>query len=81
MRFQQRVSPHTLDAYGRDLRHLEAFCDGHNLPLWDALQPADIREHIAQRHRHAVGSRSLQRELSAIRGLFNFLIKQGETDR
>jgi integrase/recombinase XerC len=81
LRFQQRVSPHTLDAYARDLRHLEAFCDERNLHQWDALQPANIREHIAQRHRHAVGSRSLQRELSAIRGLFNFLIKEGETDR
>lgn len=80
LRFQQRLSPHTLAAYGRDLHRLETYCGTRNIAAWRDLQPRDLREHLAERHRQPVGSRSLQRELSAIRGLFAYLIKQGCMD-
>lgn len=80
MRFQQRLSPHTLDAYGRDLRQLEDYCATRKIAAWRELQPRDLRDHLAERHRRQVGSRSLQRELSAIRGFFAYLIKQGCTE-
>lgn len=80
MRFQQRLSPHTLEAYGRDLRQLEAYCAIRKITAWRELQPRDLRDHLAERHRRQVGSRSLQRELSSIRGFFAYLIKQGLTE-
>lgn len=80
LRFQQRVSPCTLDAYARDLRQLEGFCIEREIPTWKELQAADLRDHVAHRHRHGLGSRSLQRTLSALRGFFDFLIAQGDLD-
>ncbi len=81
LRFQRRASDHTLAAYGRDLGTLARFCESRQLALWQDLQPADLREHIADRHRDGLGSRSLQRTLSAIRGFFDHLVRQGEIQR
>jgi integrase/recombinase XerC len=81
LRFQQRVSPHTLDAYGRDLRRLEAFCDERRIAHWESLEAADLREYLARQHRRGLGSRSLQRALSAIRGFFDALIRRRELER
>ena len=79
LHFQQRVSPHTLDGYGRDLARLKVFCEARGVVTWSGLTIPILREHVAQRHREQIGSRSLQRSLSAIRGFFDFLIKRGET--
>ncbi|MGZ8248825.1 tyrosine recombinase XerC [Methylomagnum sp.] len=79
LRFQRRASPHTLDAYAHDLARLKEFCEQRGVEAWTDLAPAHIREHIARRHRDGMCSRSLQRELSAIRGLFDFLAKRRES--
>lgn len=71
---RQRVSTHTLGAYRRDLNQLVSYCDKFKLAGWEELREHHIRAHIASRHRAEMGSRSLQRELSAIRGFFNFLV-------
>jgi integrase/recombinase XerC len=76
LQIQQRASVHTLDAYRRDLRRLAAFCDSANLAAWELVREQHIRAHIAARHRQKISSRTLQRELSAMRGLFEFLIDE-----
>lgn len=78
LRHQRRASVHTLDAYARDLARLRGFCEQRDIASWDALTPAQVREHIALRHRGGIASRSIQRELSSIRGFFDFLVKQRE---
>ncbi|MCF7967658.1 MAG: tyrosine recombinase XerC [Methylococcaceae bacterium] len=80
LRFQRRVSAHTSDAYARDLQQLVDFCAERDISAWVALQSADLRDHVAHRHRNGLGSRSLQRALSAIRGFLDFLIRQGELE-
>ena len=80
LRFQQRVSRHTLDGYRRDIVRLQAFCEARGIASWTGLATSLLREHMAQRHRAGIGSRSLQRELSATRGFFDFLVRRGETD-
>jgi len=81
LRVQQRASPHTLTSYSRDLARLKEFCERREIGTWTDLTSGHIREHIVARHREQVGSRSLQRELSAIRGFFAFLIKRQESSR
>ncbi|MCK7579322.1 MAG: site-specific integrase [Chromatiales bacterium] len=77
LRIQKRVSTHTQEAYAHDLMRLGDFCDRHQLEGWGGLRPHHIRAHIAERHREGMGSRSLQRELSALRSFFEFLVKEG----
>lgn len=75
LNIQQRVSPHTLSAYRHDLEQLVLFCDDRSIDHWSALGTRELREHLAERHRTRLGSRSLQRALSAIRGFFDDLIR------
>ncbi len=74
---EKRASEHTLKSYRRDLQHLLDYCEKHDITQWSDLQQADIRQHIAARHRRGLSGSSLHRELSALRSFFNFLIKQG----
>lgn len=77
LRQERRLSPHTLDNYLRDLRHLSEFCDRQGIADWNALQAPQVRAYVAWRHRAGIGGSSLQRELSAIRSFFNYLLREG----
>ncbi|MDQ5939391.1 MAG: integrase/recombinase XerC [Pseudomonadota bacterium] len=72
---EQRVSVHTYKCYQRDLEHLMRFCSKNTLDRWEQVQTSDVRQHIATRHRNGLSSKSLQRELSAIRCFYRFLFK------
>lgn len=76
LRSQKRASPHTVKHYRRDLEQLRGYCDERQLGCWTELRQSDIRAHIAARHRQGLSSKSLQRELSAIRSFFNYLLKK-----
>lgn len=72
-----RASGHTVKSYQRDIRHLALYCTDKSIAQWADLNHTDIRAHIAGRHRKGLSSKSLQRELSAIRSFYNYLLKQG----
>ncbi len=74
---QRQLSSHTLDGYRQDLRHLHALCEQENLAL-NQVMPNHIRVLISQRHRQGLSSKSLQRLLSSVRGLFHFLAQRGQ---
>ena len=77
---EKRASAHTIKSYKRDLGHLSYYCVTKSIPDWTQLTQNDIRSHIASRHRQGLSSTSLQRELSAIRSFFNFLLKKSLAD-
>jgi integrase/recombinase XerC len=76
LRSQKRASPHTVKHYRRDLEQLYGYCDGRSYGAWTDVRQNDIRTHIAARHRSGLSSKSLQRELSAIRSFFDYLLKK-----
>jgi integrase/recombinase XerC len=80
LKVQQRLSPRTLIAYRRDLDQFLAFLTALETPSWSAVDARRIRAYLAERHRKGLGSRSLQRELSAIRQFFDALIRDGEVE-
>ncbi len=76
LHFEQRASKQTTSSYRRDLNRLVEFCDKNTIPNWAQLRQQQLRSHIGERHRNGLGSSSLQRELSATRSFYRFLIKQ-----
>ena len=72
------LSEHTRSAYQRDLDHLQHFCDKQDIDKWTALDGRQVRGFIAWRHRQGTGGRSLQRNLSAIRSFYRYLIDEGK---
>lgn len=73
-----RASEHTIKSYRRDIKHLSRYCTDKAIAQWTDLQHTDIRAHIAGRHRKGLSSKSLQRELSAIRSFYHYLLKKGQ---
>jgi integrase/recombinase XerC len=76
LRTERRLSPHTESNYRRDLGALVAWCDREGIPGWKKLDSFHIRTFAAREHRDGLGPRSVQRRLSALRGFFNYLIRE-----
>ncbi|WP_025916101.1 tyrosine recombinase XerC [Herminiimonas sp. CN] len=73
LKTQRKLSPHTLDNYGRDLRELLAMLDGAALA---ATNHAQVRNLTARLHARGLNARSIARKLSAWRGFFGWLAEQ-----
>ncbi len=80
LKFEKRASANTLTSYQRDMQNLSRYCVDKAIGHWTDLQQSDIRSHIAARHRQGISSKSLQRELSAMRSFYNFLLKKGRAE-
>lgn len=79
LEIEKRASIHTIKNYRRDIEQLSAFCLDKDIGNWRDVQQNHIRSHIAGRHRQGIGGKSLQRELSAIRSFYKFLLKKNIT--
>ena len=74
---ERRLSAHTLSNYRRDLRQLTEFMHAQGLQDWPGLDAHQLRAFAAREHRRGLDGRSIQRRLSAARGLFEYLIREG----
>jgi integrase/recombinase XerC len=79
---ERRGSPHTIEAYGRDLAAFLSFLTDHlgerpGAAQLKSLQPADLRAFLAKRRRDGLESRSLLRALAGVRNFLRFLEKKG----
>ncbi len=74
----QHLSANTNAAYQRDLSKLLEYCDDKSIASWVALDGRQLRGYVAWRHRQGIGGRSLQRNLSAIRAFYRYLLKHGK---
>ncbi len=70
------MSPHTLDAYRRDLAALSQWTDAQGIELVE-LKVDQLRAFIAAEHRRGLSPKSLQRRLSACRSFYGWLLKHG----
>ena len=76
MTTERRLSAHTDSNYARDLAALVKFCDLHGLPDWSAVDSQHVRMFAAHSHSKGLAPRSIQRRLSAVRGFFEFLVRE-----
>lgn len=74
------MSPHTLQAYRRDLNKVLAFCDKASIASWAALDIQRLRQLVSRLHQQGQSSRSIARLLSAVRGLYHYLNREGLCD-
>ena len=79
---ERRLSPHSLDGYGRDVRQFLGFiAERFEAPPTTAdfvgLAPADLRAFLARRRADGVEGRSLMRALASLRSLARYLERAG----
>ena len=72
LRFERRVSGHTVSAYVGDLERFADFLGSRGVAHCRDVTPALVQSFVAARHRQGIGPRSLQRALSAIRAFFRY---------
>lgn len=77
LRSERQMSAHTLDGYRRDLSKVLAWCEQEQLAAWAALDTARLRRLVARLHQQGQSGRSLARLLSAVRGLYRYLLREG----
>lgn len=75
---EKRLSDHTVNAYRRDLKKLLEYCEKQSLMLWQGLNAHQARRFAASLHSAGMSPKSIQRVLSAARGLCHFLTRQGQ---
>ena len=82
LKSERRLAAKTLEAYTRDITQFGAFLRDHlgepaTLNSLASLEAADFRSFMARRRKAGIESRSLARQLSAIRSFFRFAERNG----
>ena len=77
LKTERRLSPHTCEAYARDLRALLALCERERIAKLMKLSSFGVRRFAAESHRKGLSARSVARRLSAVRTFLNYLIVSG----
>ncbi|GAB4365321.1 MAG: tyrosine recombinase XerC [Spirochaetales bacterium] len=74
----RHLSPATIRGYGTDL---ETFCDWkRGMEGWD-LSPSHIRQYLGHLLQRGLSPASINRNLAALRGFFQWLQEEGELER
>jgi integrase/recombinase XerC len=73
LKFEKQYSPHTVNAYRRDLDSFADYCAQLEIADWARVDSECIRNFSSRIHRGGLHGRSIARRLSAVRMFFRFL--------
>ena len=77
LRRGRRLSPRTVDAYGRDLADYVAFARRHGVGDWREATLTFVDAYFASLHRRGLSAATLTRRRSTLRGFHGFLGRVG----
>jgi integrase/recombinase XerC len=80
LRTERQASAHTLQAYRNDLAKVFEYCEQTGISAWPDLTAPVLRRLVARLHQHGQAPRSLARLLSAVRGFYGWLLREGLCD-
>ncbi len=71
LRHRRRASENTLRGYTRDIVQFAEFLEReYPHTRWQDVQPATVRAFLAELHRLAMSTRSIERKIAALRAFF-----------
>ncbi len=76
---ERGASPHTLDAYRRDLGEYSGALSGRGVDSPDLVTREDITSFVATLRRRGLAPASVERKVAAIKGFHKFLVREGIT--
>jgi len=76
LRSEKNYSAHTINSYRRQLQTTLNDCHEQSSKGWQQMDIHHFRTLIALWHRNGLSPRSIHQRLSALRGLYNFLIRE-----
>lgn len=76
LEYERRLSSLTCKHYRRDLNALVRYCDQVEIDNWRKLDDEHLRSFSAALFRKGLSPRSIQRQISAIRSFFRFLMRE-----
>ena len=80
LRDQRGLSPHTLEAYQRDLTQFFDYCERRGIEAVDEVDRMTVRRYLAFLDTRAYARRSRARKASAVRSFYADLVKRGDAD-
>jgi integrase/recombinase XerC len=76
LKVERQLSHNTLSSYQRDLTQAIEYFSEQNIHSWEELQIHQYRTYVAYQHRKGKSGKTIQRQLSSLRRLYEYLIKE-----
>lgn len=81
IRYEKRYSPHTIQAYQRDLQQFSSYLDEqYGLSGVEKAEAAHIRSWMVKLMEDGLSSRSVIRKLSTLKSFYKYLVRNGLSD-
>jgi integrase/recombinase XerD len=78
---EKGCSPHTIEAYGRDLGCFIVHVRAGGIFRIEEIAPENVLSHLAEQRGRGLCSKSVNRKLAAIRGFYKYLIREGKVEQ
>ncbi len=76
LNYERRLSALTCKHYRRDLNSLHIYCEQIGIESWPELDVENVRSYAASLFRKGISPRSIQRQLSAARTFFRYMMRE-----